>query len=85
MNSIFVGNKCFEMNRTKHILKEKGVPQQEFVDSLDLSRSAIVKMLAGTSSQGTFESKLSYVAIICSSRRYTVLTRYNRHYLPSFL
>lgn len=68
------------MNRAKHILKEKGVPQQEFVDSLDLSRSAIVKTLAGTSSQGTFESKL----IICSSRRYTVLTRYNRHYLPSF-
>lgn len=62
------------MNRAKHILKEKGVPQQEFVDSLDLSRSAIVKTLAGTSSQGTFESKLSYVAIICSSRRYTVLT-----------
>lgn len=43
------------MNRIKDILKEKGVTQQELADSLGVSRSAIVKMLAGNPSQETLE------------------------------
>ena len=35
------------MNRTKHILKEKEVTQQELADSLYVSCSAIVETLAG--------------------------------------
>lgn len=43
------------MNRIKDILKEKGVTQQALADSLGVSRSAIVKMLAGNPSQETLE------------------------------
>lgn len=43
------------MNRIKDILKEKGITQQELADNLGVSRSAIVKMLAGNPSQETLE------------------------------
>lgn len=43
------------MNRIKDILKEKGITQQELADRLGVTRSAIVKTLAGNPSQETFE------------------------------
>ena len=43
------------MNRIKDILKEKGITQQELADRLGVTRSAIVKTLAGNPSQETLE------------------------------
>lgn len=43
------------MNRIKDILKEKGITQQELAEVLGVSRSAIVKTLAGNPSQETLE------------------------------
>lgn len=43
------------MNRIKDILKEKGITQQELADKLGITRSGIVKTLAGNPSQETLE------------------------------
>lgn len=43
------------MNRIKDILKERGVTQVELADMLGVSRSSIVKTLAGNPSQETLE------------------------------
>lgn len=43
------------MNRIKDILKEKGITQIELADKLGVSRSSIVKTLAGNPSQETLE------------------------------
>lgn len=43
------------MNRIKEILKEKGITQIELADMLNVTRSSIVKTLAGNPSQETLE------------------------------
>ena len=43
------------MNRIKEILKEKGITQQEFADMLGITRTSVVKTLAGNPSQETLE------------------------------
>lgn len=43
------------MNRIKEILKEKGVTQIELAEKLGVTRSSIVKTLAGNPSQESLE------------------------------
>lgn len=64
------------MNRIKDILKEKGVTQQALADSLGVSRSAIVKMLAGNPSQETLE-KIASALNVPMWQLFASLVRYN--------
>lgn len=43
------------MNRIKEILKEKGITQIELAERLNVSRSSIVKTIAGNPSEETLE------------------------------
>lgn len=51
------------MNRIKDILKEKGITQVELADKLGVSRSSIVKTLAGNPSQETLEKIASALEV----------------------
>lgn len=51
------------MNRIKDILKEKGITQIELADKLGVSRSSIVKTLAGNPSQETLEKISSAIEV----------------------
>lgn len=51
------------MNRIKDILKEKSITQIELADKLNVSRSSIVKTLAGNPSQETLEKIASALEV----------------------